>query len=376
MTFLQAAPGHLDEHNLLAAAALNVKRFGAVGDGTTNDTEAIAAALAALDPGDTLLFPPGRFMVDGGLTVATPTVRIVGPTGRARSFDTSAQLFLRNGSSANALTITASAVTIRDLSLVGNKANTTAAHGIRVMDDCNYLLLDGVWVDGFPADGIRIGEGSEGTISSTITNSEFRNCGGYGMHLLGGSTDQIITNCYIDQNALSGVHVRSGDVSLTSCHIWGNGTAIGGSDFYDGITARNVESMRVVNCFVETNLGHGIAATISDADRLGNMVSLCDVWANGRHGVYLDDQQQFVLANNIVRDNNREASTYDGIRLTNCDAVTVLGNHVYAGHRYGYSETGTNTGCIVANNIIRAADAVTGSTSASGSSSVFANNVI
>lgn len=39
------------------ATVRNVESYGAKGDGTTNDTAAIGNAIAALQPGDTLLFP-------------------------------------------------------------------------------------------------------------------------------------------------------------------------------------------------------------------------------------------------------------------------------------------------------------------------------
>jgi polygalacturonase len=44
------------------AATLNVKDFGAKGDGSSNDTRAINAAIAAAAPGDTVRFPTGTFV--------------------------------------------------------------------------------------------------------------------------------------------------------------------------------------------------------------------------------------------------------------------------------------------------------------------------
>jgi polygalacturonase len=64
------------------AATLNVKTFGAKGDGRSNDAAAINAAIAAAKAGDTVEFPPGTFLstsihlrssvtllIDGGATI-------------------------------------------------------------------------------------------------------------------------------------------------------------------------------------------------------------------------------------------------------------------------------------------------------------------
>jgi parallel beta-helix repeat protein len=54
-----------------AEKIFNVKTYGAVGDGTTDDTKALIAAAAAANavPGSTLLFPTGNYLLGGVLTV-------------------------------------------------------------------------------------------------------------------------------------------------------------------------------------------------------------------------------------------------------------------------------------------------------------------
>src|SRR4249919_1616795 len=107
-----------------ALSWINVKDpiYGAAGDGVTNDTTAINNAIAALPTGGTLYFPPGRYMTNGGHTIGTAACRIVGPSGRARTFHSSAQLYLHNSANADMFTLTQTC-TIRDLSLYGNKTN-------------------------------------------------------------------------------------------------------------------------------------------------------------------------------------------------------------------------------------------------------------
>lgn len=64
-----------------AAEVVNVKDFGAVGNGTTDDTVAIKAAVAA---GGTVYFPPGTYRVSGTSTILPSGTRVYG-AGSARS---------------------------------------------------------------------------------------------------------------------------------------------------------------------------------------------------------------------------------------------------------------------------------------------------
>ena len=62
----------------------NVQTYGATGNGITNDSAAINSAIAALLPGDTLLFPCGAagiYAVNATFTVAVNNVTVQGSTG-------------------------------------------------------------------------------------------------------------------------------------------------------------------------------------------------------------------------------------------------------------------------------------------------------
>jgi pectate lyase-like protein len=62
---------------------VNVKAYGAKGDGVTDDSAAVARAVAGLDPahGGTVLFPPGSYCVFSGITVTLDDVRLLGSGG-------------------------------------------------------------------------------------------------------------------------------------------------------------------------------------------------------------------------------------------------------------------------------------------------------
>ena len=84
-------------HNrMIADAAVNVKDYGATGDGTTNDTAAIQAAIDAMSSGGTVYFPAGTYRIARttgtddrwGIKVTNSNVTLRGDQAVFRRFDT------------------------------------------------------------------------------------------------------------------------------------------------------------------------------------------------------------------------------------------------------------------------------------------------
>jgi len=72
------------------ADVVNVKDFGAVGNGVVDDTAAIAAAAAYAPVGSHLFFPQGTYLVSYGITFTQPIIGLFGPAKivTASSFQT------------------------------------------------------------------------------------------------------------------------------------------------------------------------------------------------------------------------------------------------------------------------------------------------
>src|SRR5205807_901587 len=60
------------------AATRDVTTFGAVGNGSHDDTAAIRSAISALTPGDTLLFPCGTYLITSGLNINVSNITVDG----------------------------------------------------------------------------------------------------------------------------------------------------------------------------------------------------------------------------------------------------------------------------------------------------------
>jgi len=89
---------------MLDTGTLNVKDFGATGDGTTNDTTAIQAAIDAATDGSVVYFPPGTYRVDKtstgvdkySLNLTTSGVTLKGDQATLRRFDTDISTYAKS----------------------------------------------------------------------------------------------------------------------------------------------------------------------------------------------------------------------------------------------------------------------------------------
>lgn len=176
-------------HNrMIAGAYVNVLDFGATGDGTTDDTAAIQAALdyAKSSNNNTVFFPAGEYLVTSTLTVAATrtvgyfnTVNLIGVAAHASiiksTLNTGAIIDYTQGAS-QAYHLQ---VQISNLGIEQSVAGTDAI-GIRMsacvfskISMCRFQNLDGDCVLFNNANG-----DFDFTVEWTLEHNFFRNCGG------------------------------------------------------------------------------------------------------------------------------------------------------------------------------------------------------
>lgn len=78
---------------------VNVKNYGAKGDGVTDDTTSIAAAIAAVGAGGIVFFPAGSYITSSALTL-TSYIKLVGEGGQRSRITNSTSNMFTSGSSA------------------------------------------------------------------------------------------------------------------------------------------------------------------------------------------------------------------------------------------------------------------------------------
>lgn len=189
----------------------NVKGYGAIGNGTTDDTAAINATIAAANTanGGVVFFPAGTYLVSAQLTtpVSYTVIKGEGMGSKLKVADSwsGAQLFM----------LTNSNVTISGFTFIGG-SNLTASPNpavnmiqITAAQYCTVSDIDSYYVHGYIIQAA--GSASRGVQGLMLTNIR-GNKNGYGIHTIGhtGSNFAIqamITNIYMQQ-------VSMGDVLL------------------------------------------------------------------------------------------------------------------------------------------------------------------
>lgn len=295
----------------------NVRTFGAKGDGTTVDSAAFQAAInAASTAGGGTVFIPGGTYVVGNVYLASnvtlegagigATVLLLDP---ASTPGTNAWVIrVANGSTA-----AASYVTVRNMTIDGNKAVFTAPAG--------------------KVYGYYLGTGTVGLVTDCIVDSvEFRNCPTYACDVVNAARVHI-TNCTSHNNgvasgsfgACSGFEILADDVTVINSSAYSNNTKgfisgeggvthyrtrfIGctaqgntGDGFYlhDGVTASSV-----LNCSARDNSGSGIVLASS---AVRNTVIGNSCTGNAVNGIRIDSGTYNIVSDNIC-DSNATASS-------------------------------------------------------------------
>jgi len=398
---------------LEANNTINVKYYGATGDGTTDDTTAINAAIAAITSTyATLYFPSGTYVVSSTLTLAS-SVRVVGD-GQA-----STTVYLKSSSNCDVFHVTASNVSFENLTINGNLAgNTGNLCGIIYTTTLSNLTLKAVTVLNCAATGVQMTsssnvlvdgctmKGSGGqqftylfsvVVSSNVTlvNSIFNATASTSSVTVffesvaasGSVSNILIDNCIISfpqstPAESDGIVLdsTSGDPSISDVIMSNNvifspagartggangielsgvsGVVISGNTFYNQTTAIGTRTTGNNHTAITGNTIVGGAAS-ADGDfaaivfTSGIDLSITDnVIYNHMTGISVASVLQSRISNNIIYGAGTESC--GGINLTNCTDLLVNDNLIYGGPTtafYAIVDGGTMVNCAMRNNL-------------------------
>lgn len=226
--------------SLSAVDWLNVKTYGATGNGSTDDTVDLQAAINAVGSGgDVVYLPAGTYLISSPLSVATAATILVGDGAENTKI-----LIGSSFSGTAAVSITGYNCQIRDLSISGQSSTTTSNPIANAIEITGVRRAKVTGVTFFNVNGWCV----EATATSSSGNSNplgtqlsklFMNACAGGIHFLGNTTQGYAVNSQISDVQfyvggvtsgasanLDGIRIEdSWDVLTTNAIVWmSNGT--------------------------------------------------------------------------------------------------------------------------------------------------------
>lgn len=188
-------------------AVIDVRSYGATGDGMTDDSLAIQSAVAELRPGRTLHFPRGTYRFAQHWPSGTAAIAIAGVSDATVEFAPGAELVMDNLDPHDG-TGTSHGVLLRGPSSRVSLRNIT----VRWAHPAKRSLGDGIRVEGLPGDGRTLPTGWRGfpspvdglaVIDCTVVSSPQAGV------VLHGVSDVRVERLHVDGTGADGLHLNA-----------------------------------------------------------------------------------------------------------------------------------------------------------------------
>jgi hypothetical protein len=296
----------------------NVMEYGAIGNGATDDTAAIAATFVAAAAGGRVFFPLGTYLISSSIVINNlQNLDVVGMAGSTIKTNSSIVMIQVRGNS--------SQIRISDLSLDGNNVATggiISTISTSAATSPSFLTVDGCYIKNIAGTGIGASEnGTPGRCQFNVKdiryiNNRVENC-----------TGKCISSRFVDGLIISG-------------------------NLVDGLACLNVPAIGMDSC-LRVTVDHNIVENVYGVDYLsggirgfgaalfaitGNIVRF-SATATGGNGIYIDTPYQGSVTGNSVHMNNAGSV---GILMEVAESVAITGNHVYNSSAEGIVLAGRN----------------------------------
>jgi len=372
--------------------SVSVKDFGAVGDGTTDDTAAIQLALNAGANG-AVYFPTGNYKVSSALTVNSNT-HVFGS-----GFNSTIRT---NSATANIFNISGQYVYISDLSF-DSSVTRTGGYYVDILSGSSRFRIEQFWMYNAKS-GICVRDTSS---TVTIARGEILNnvaSTGVGIKIEGG-LDISIRDVLINQAAqiFAGIYItKAGDVTIEDCQLITCGTALyiesGGTvivsvwannTFFDNSTrglyilATNggtIARCLFDQCWFSSSTLQGVLIN-ADATGVVNGIDFngCHVFLNQTEGITIFNGN---CSNIQIHDCAIAGNTIYGVSIgQNINSISVQDCNINNGYGIGANGTGIFVNSGTGNNLRICNNNLSNNTTASltylatGSNNVISGNI-
>ncbi len=249
---------------ILSGEVFNVKRYGAKGDGVTNDTAAIQATVAA-SAGADIVFPPGTYLVSSTVGLFTAGTRVFGYGAKIKRKDgtctthspaTSSYSYGFSPNNGQMFHIDVAGVEFYGLEIDGNKLNNISTSndqgdGFELVGATRCVVED-CYIHDIFRDAITLGSVSD---DNTIHNNRIFNVG-YSSSVNGGNGVAITSG---SRNIISNNHIKGDSANATQATSGIDIEPNAGTDVCTG-------NVIIGNTIDFVRLGQGMACYTSDAN--------------------------------------------------------------------------------------------------------------
>jgi hypothetical protein len=271
----------------------NVKNFGAIGDGTTNDAVAIQAAIDLAATGTVysgsrgvhVFFPAGTYRVNSKITLK-PGVRISGAGQSATvifSYVSDDDLFYFDADTAALDSV--NTIQIGDLSIVGKIASTGSY--IRLTGTTRFSIptISNVYVFGgdLGTYGLRI----DNTIQGHCSVVRVQNCTSHGFFFESTNNLPVFTSTYAIGNGGDGYNLAATQCTMNSP---GADSNTGNGYYFDACAGVTLNSMEAENNGPSIATFYQCSGVVVNAAAVyGSGLSTDGIIVNGCTGVFLNN---------------------------------------------------------------------------------------
>jgi parallel beta-helix repeat protein len=308
----------------LAANAVSIEDFGAVGDGVTDDGPALLAAVATGAP---VRLQAKTYAIAGECDIRGSVCTLLGVPGLTILLR-SAQSKLGTAATPSWISVTATSFFADGIIFDANTAVAAPTYGVVIQGACTKSLVTRCVFRN--ATAVNFGSGLTYLQSDpAVTQHHADDCEftGNRMHgLYAYAVDALsVTNCRAHDNTVNGIYADSLDPSFTSkvreLHIVGN-------------TCWNNNVGILVGNFIANNIVvppylYGNAKP----DVLGAVVASNNCFSNGAYGIYISGRNILVSGNLCT--NNSSVVSYGAGILCDTGYCKITGNMISGGSAFG-----------------------------------------
>ncbi len=249
-----------------AAEVINVKDYGATGNGSTDDLSAINAAIAAVTDHSTLYFPAGTYKITNSLNGLSSKVNVT-ICGDGRS----SEIYNSAANSYNTMVInpTCSHVSIHDLAFTGN-ASTRNGATVALRLYSNYSAVYNCFFSGCSNFAIHVhnDSGSTWNYGTSVTGNTIYAPYGDGIHV-GAAADVVVANNVIISSGDDGIGIIADDINHTPNRV----TVIGNDIYNAGATSVSGCGIRISEVSDVTVAYNNINTTFETGIRINRYTS-------------------------------------------------------------------------------------------------------